>query len=145
MTNSLAWPGAFLLPLAKRRNDTVPSASPGDITSAIDSLAEGAVVMRNMAADKRGDIPRTESMKCLTLFRVCLLGSALLNAGAQQFTNTQEITTPFVKPADALKAISLPDGFTVQLSAAEPDVRQPIAMAWDSRGRLWVAECYTYA
>ncbi len=84
-------------------------------------------------------------MKCLTLFSVCLLGSALLNAGAQQFTNTQEITTPFVKPVDALKAISLPDGFTVQLSAAEPEVRQPIAMAWDSSGRLWVAECYTYA
>jgi putative membrane-bound dehydrogenase-like protein len=24
-------------------------------------------------------------------------------------------------------------------------VQQPIAMAWDARGRLWVAECYTYA
>jgi hypothetical protein len=84
-------------------------------------------------------------MKCLILFSVCLLGSALLNAAEQQLVNTQEITTPFMKPADALKGISLPDGFTVQLSAAEPDVRQPIAMAWDSRGRLWVAECYTYA
>ena len=50
-----------------------------------------------------------------------------------------------MKPADALKGISLPDGFRVQLSAAEPDVQQPIAMAWDSRGRLWLAECYTYA
>lgn len=28
--------------------------------------------------------------------------------------------------------------------AAEPDVQNPIAMAWDSRGRLWVAENYTY-
>ena len=43
--------------------DTVPSASPADITSAIDSLAEGAVVMLNMAAHQRVDIPRTESMK----------------------------------------------------------------------------------
>jgi len=34
-------------------------------------------------------------MKCLTLFNVCLLGSALLNAAEQQLINTQEITTPF--------------------------------------------------
>ena len=69
----------------------------------------------------------------------------LLNAADQQLVNTQEITTPLTKPVDAVKGISLPEGFRVQLSASEPDVRQPIAMAWDSRGRLWVAECYTYA
>ena len=69
----------------------------------------------------------------------------LLNAADQQLVNTQEITSPLTKPVDAVKGISLPEGFRVQLSASEPDVRQPIAMAWDSRGRLWVAECYTYA
>ena len=84
-------------------------------------------------------------MKLLTPLCVCVLGFGLLNAAEQQLVNTQEITTPFVKPADVLKGISLPDEFRVQLSAAEPDVQQPIAMAWDSRGRLWVAECYTYA
>ena len=83
----------------------------------------------------------------MRLIPLCVfaLGFVLLNAADQQLVNTQEITTPFVKPADALKGISLPDEFRVQLSAAEPDVQQPIAMAWDSRGRLWVAECYTYA
>ena len=83
----------------------------------------------------------------MRLIPLCVfaLGFVLLNAADQQLVNTQEITTPFVKPADALKSISLPDEFRVQLSAAEPDVQQPIAMAWDSRGRLWVAECYTYA
>ena len=59
--------------------------------------------------------------------------------------NTQEITIPFLKPAEALKAITVPKGFRVQLAAAEPMVQQPIDMAWDTRGRLWVAECYTYA
>ena len=39
----------------------------------------------------------------------------------------------------------MPKGFRVQLAAAEPMVQQPIDMAWDTRGRLWVAECYTYA
>ena len=84
-------------------------------------------------------------MKRLIPLCFCALGFVLLNAAEQQLVNTQEITTPLVKPADALKGISLPDGFRVQLSAAEPDVQQPIAMAWDSRGRLWLAECYTYA
>jgi putative membrane-bound dehydrogenase-like protein len=35
-------------------------------------------------------------------------------------------------------------GFSVKLLAAEPDVRQPIAMCFDDRGRLWVVECYAY-
>jgi len=35
--------------------------------------------------------------------------------------------------------------FQVGVFAAEPDVRNPIAMAWDARGRLWIAENYTYA
>ncbi len=29
--------------------------------------------------------------------------------------------------------------------AAEPDVQNPVAMAWDRRGRLWIAENFTYA
>ena len=37
------------------------------------------------------------------------------------------------------------DGFRVSVFAAEPDVQNPIAMAWDPRGRLWIAENYTYA
>ncbi len=48
-------------------------------------------------------------------------------------------------PAEAAAAIDLPPGFTATVMAAEPDVQNPIAMAWDSRGRLWVAENYTYA
>jgi putative membrane-bound dehydrogenase-like protein len=40
--------------------------------------------------------------------------------------------------------MSAPPGFSVKLLSAEPDVRQPIAMCFDDRGRLWVAECYAY-
>jgi putative membrane-bound dehydrogenase-like protein len=47
-------------------------------------------------------------------------------------------------PEAAAKAMRLPPGFSVQLGAGEPDVRQPIAMAMDDRGRLWVAEAYEY-
>lgn len=49
-----------------------------------------------------------------------------------------------MSPDEALAAVDVPEGFRVSLFAVEPQVRQPIAMAFDSRGRLWVAECYTY-
>lgn len=39
----------------------------------------------------------------------------------------------------------VPPGFKVTVFASEPDVQNPIACAWDTRGRLWVAENYTYA
>lgn len=45
---------------------------------------------------------------------------------------------------DAAEAMELPEGFSVQVGAAEPDVRQPIAMALDDRGRVWIAEAYEY-
>ena len=48
-------------------------------------------------------------------------------------------------PAEAAKGFKMPPGFTVEVFAAEPDVRNPIAMCWDTKGRLWVAENYTYA
>ncbi len=49
-----------------------------------------------------------------------------------------------LKPEDAARAMKVPPGFSVTLCAAEPDVRQPIAMALDDRGRLWIAEAYSY-
>ncbi len=45
----------------------------------------------------------------------------------------------------AAAGFRLPPGFTATVFAAEPQVQNPVAMTWDTRGRLWVAECYTYA
>lgn len=59
--------------------------------------------------------------------------------------NTQEITTPLLTPQEALAQMKVPVGFRVELFAHEPDVQQPISITTDERGRLWVAECYTYA
>ena len=47
-------------------------------------------------------------------------------------------------PQEALHQLRVPPGFQVTLAAAEPMVRQPIAIDFDDRGRLWVAECYSY-
>src|SRR5437667_12649671 len=47
--------------------------------------------------------------------------------------------------AEAAATMRLPPGFKATVFAAEPDVQNPIAMACDARGRLWVVENYTYA
>ena len=49
-----------------------------------------------------------------------------------------------LSPEDAAKEMTLPAGFKATLFAGEPDVKQPIALAIDDRGRLWVAEAYEY-
>ena len=36
--------------------------------------------------------------------------------------------------------MTVPDGFQVKLVAAEPLVRQPVAIEFDDRGRLWVVQ-----
>jgi putative membrane-bound dehydrogenase-like protein len=50
-----------------------------------------------------------------------------------------------LSPEQAAAGFAVPDGFQVRVFAHEPEVQNPIAMAWDSRGRLWIAENYTYA
>lgn len=47
-------------------------------------------------------------------------------------------------PEQAAKEMTLPPDFKATLFAGEPDIQQPIAFALDDRGRLWVAEGYTY-
>ena len=51
---------------------------------------------------------------------------------------------PFLEPPEAVKKMSIPDGFEVSVFAAEPDIAEPIAFCFDDRGRLWVAENFNY-
>ena len=49
-----------------------------------------------------------------------------------------------LKPDESKKLMQVPVDFDVQLFAAEPDITNPIAMAWDERGRLWIVESVDY-
>ncbi|MEI6231805.1 MAG: PVC-type heme-binding CxxCH protein [Planctomycetota bacterium] len=49
-----------------------------------------------------------------------------------------------LSPADAVKAMTVPDGFTVKLVASEPEIHQPVAFCFDERGRMWLLESYDY-
>jgi putative membrane-bound dehydrogenase-like protein len=47
-------------------------------------------------------------------------------------------------PAVAPTKMTVPEGFGVTLVASEPQVRQPVAIEFDDRGRLWVIQYLQY-
>ncbi|MCA9084969.1 MAG: hypothetical protein KDA81_12985, partial [Planctomycetaceae bacterium] len=59
--------------------------------------------------------------------------------------NTQAPGEHPPSPVEMLSLIDLPEGFQVTLFAGEPAVQQPVAFDFDDRGRIWVAENYTYS
>lgn len=78
-----------------------------------------------------------------------LLTSAVLALAEAQglppgVANTQNSGDIPPSPEEARKLITVPEGFKVTLFAGEPDVAQPIAINYDDRGRLWVAESFSY-
>ena len=76
---------------------------------------------------------------------VLVFSAAAFAAPFPEPHNNQKESIPLLTSADALTKLHLPEGFKATLFAAEPDVRQPIALCWDERGRLWIAENYTYS
>ncbi len=55
--------------------------------------------------------------------------------------------TPITKPQspeESLKSFRLPKGFRLELVAGEPMISEPVAIAWDGNGRMYVAQMDTY-
>lgn len=50
----------------------------------------------------------------------------------------------FLTPDEAVKTMTLKDGYKVNAWAAEPLMTQPMAFCWDDRGRMWIAENRDY-
>jgi len=47
-------------------------------------------------------------------------------------------------PQDSLKLMEVADGFEVSLVASEPEIRQPISITFDERGRMWIIQYLQY-
>lgn len=92
--------------------------------------ATGTIIFRSNAADSNSKTSSSEGKS---------------NGSFPKLINTENPDAKLTTAADALKGMKVPEGFTVSLFASEPDINQPIALATDDRGRLWVAENYTYA
>ncbi len=92
-------------------------------------------------------------MKAVSSFFVacCLLGLHSSSHSALQAQPPKE--DPFalgVRNTEAVSAeeqastFTVPEGFRVQLVAAEPDIAKPMNLAFDSKGRLWVSSSLEY-
>ena len=47
-------------------------------------------------------------------------------------------------PAESMKHFVHPTDFELKLFVSEPQIKRPICMNWDERGRLWIAESVDY-
>jgi putative membrane-bound dehydrogenase-like protein len=75
---------------------------------------------------------------------VCL--SLLMLLGAEPAVGPKDLPRfPAVEPADALKTFTVKEGFKIELVAAEPLVVDPVAMAFDEEGHLFVVEMRDYS
>lgn len=52
--------------------------------------------------------------------------------------------TGYLSPEESQKSIVMQDGYSLQLVLSDPDVIEPVALAWDGNGVLYVAEMRTY-
>lgn len=89
---------------------------------------------------------------CIAL--ACLLvGCGGSDNSQETQTTKQAITLPafnptpspdYLSPQESQKTIFLPEGYHVELVASEPMIREPVAIAWDGNGKMYVAEMRTY-
>lgn len=63
---------------------------------------------------------------------------------AMMFEPKHAVAEKGLVPDQAVRSMTVPAGFKVSLIASEPAVKQPVAMAIDHRGRLWIAEAFSY-
>ena len=70
---------------------------------------------------------------------VSATGMSAASAFPTPFNTEHDTTTSRLSPTETAASLQLPPGFKATVFAAEPDVQNPIALAWDARGRLWVA------
>lgn len=88
----------------------------------------------------------------IKLIGCALAGLVLMSCGNQGRSpkadsiamRAQYAESPVLTAAQSLSHFKIEDGFNLQLVAAEPQVIVPVAMAFDEKGRLWVAEMTGY-
>jgi putative membrane-bound dehydrogenase-like protein len=66
--------------------------------------------------------------------------NAVRQSTPKQFLATYRADVPPKSPSDALTSIKTKKGLVVELACAEPFVADPVAIDWDTRGRMWVVE-----
>ena len=83
-------------------------------------------------------------MRALLLIALALSLTASVSAAPADDLKQVLVRIPPTEPAESLKTFRTEPGFSVQLVAAEPLVSDPVDIAWDEDGRLYVCEIWNY-
>lgn len=75
------------------------------------------------------------------LLASCLIGT--VSGAVTPWRQDQPPNDPY-SPQESIRRMTVPDGFTVELVASEPEIVNPIAMSFDDRGRIWITESIEY-
>ena len=89
-------------------------------------------------------VPKTPPLShaAAVSFCLCLFAAPVHAAPFDQKLYDQKART--YSPEESMAMIEMQPGYRLELVAAEPDVQEPAAMAWDGDGKLYVAELNTY-
>jgi len=81
----------------------------------------------------------------LSLVFTCKISEPVVqkDISPRQVVDKDPPVTP-LSPEESMKKVQLPPGYHLELVASEPMVQEPVAIAWDGNGRLFVAEMNTY-
>ncbi|MEC9348641.1 MAG: discoidin domain-containing protein [Planctomycetota bacterium] len=80
----------------------------------------------------------------LSRFVICLCFGLLFCVPVKGGDKLKPYKVPMLSPEDALKSFVVADGYRMELVACEPMIEEPVALAWDGNGRMYVAEMRTY-
>ncbi len=89
-------------------------------------------------------IIRSSRPKALMYWTLVFAFFLVQAAQAQRGKHHKTSDAPFLSPSEAVAKMDIPEDFEVSIFVAEPDIGEPIAFTFDSRGRLWVVENYNY-
>jgi putative membrane-bound dehydrogenase-like protein len=73
-----------------------------------------------------------------------LTDAAPKNDNKDNWRNANIPPSPSLSVQDALSTFKLAPGFAIETVASEPALDNPVAMAWDGNGRMWVVQMSAY-
>ena len=82
----------------------------------------------------------------------CLLLLGIVGCGKKEYKDkiyvkpeiVREAPSDFLSPEESMEKFYLPEGYKIELVASEPMVNEPVAIAWDGNGKMYVAQMDTY-
>ncbi|MEI6712216.1 MAG: PVC-type heme-binding CxxCH protein [Verrucomicrobiota bacterium] len=120
----------------RRYNPFGPQNYPDEIKKTREMMALRDTLIHDVASGKKKDLSVDDS-KTHTLPPVPTNYQPSVKNG----------TTEYLYGADALKSLTVPEGYKVELFASEkefPNLANPMQMSFDNKGRLWVAVMPSY-